>query len=120
MRPGDNRSISIVGTNFVPGATVTVDGIGVVPTTVADGQHIVAVLSVPANADGVYLARVTNPNGRSDDAPPAFVVRGGEGEFHSMQPYRAFDSRATQPIAGERVIQLTNLPSSGVRAVAAA
>ena len=119
VRPGDNRSISIIGTNFASDASVTVDGIDVVATSVVDGQHIVAVLSVPANADGVYLARVTNPGGGTDDAPPAFVVRGSEGEFHSMQPYRAFDSRWTQPIAGERVIQLTNLPSTGVRAVAA-
>jgi hypothetical protein len=47
------------------------------------------------------------------------VVRGSDGEFHSIQPYRAYDSRSTQALSGQRTIQLTNLPSNGVRAVAA-
>ena len=119
VRPGQNRSISITGTNFAQGATVTVDGVGVFATAFVDAQHLFAVLSVPASVDGVHAARVTNPNGLADSAPPTFVVRGSEGEFHSMQPYRAFDSRSTQAVSGERTIQLANLPSSGVRAVAA-
>jgi hypothetical protein len=103
----------------MPGAAVSISGMTVTDTNVTDGQHVVAVVTVPSGVDGVHEVRVTNPNGRTDSTPPLMVVRGSDGEFHSMQPFRTFDSRATQPVVGERVVQLTNLPSSGVRAVVA-
>lgn len=64
-------AITITGTNFVTGATVTVGGVAATNVTVVNATTITAV--TPAHAAGAVSVVVTNPDGASVTSVSAFT-----------------------------------------------
>ena len=69
-------SVTISGTNFVSGATVSFGGVAASNVNVASGTSISAV--TPAHAAGAVNVTVTNPDGQSGSLTNAFTYSGGE------------------------------------------
>lgn len=60
----DGMTLTITGTNFEPGATVTLDG-ATVPATVMDSMHITVTVPAGTIIDGSNAIVVTNPGGET-------------------------------------------------------
>lgn len=69
-------SVTISGTNFVSGATVSFGGVAASNVNVTSGTSISAV--TPAHAAGAVTVTVTNPDGQSGSLTNAFTYSGGE------------------------------------------
>ena len=69
--------ITIRGTGFAPGATVTVGGVPATGVTVVDAMTITA--TTPPGAVGSVPVVVTNPNGRAGTLPNGFTYTTGAG-----------------------------------------
>ena len=61
--PGGGTAVTITGTGFVAGATVTVGGIAATEVTVVNSTTITA--ATPAHASGAVNVLVTNPDGQA-------------------------------------------------------
>ena len=71
-------AVTITGTNFVTGATVSFGGAAASNVNVTSSTSISA--TTPAHAAGNVNVTVTNSNGGSDTAPNAYTYTTGQGE----------------------------------------
>ena len=95
-------AVTIAGTGFVTGATVTIGGVAATSVAVASATSITAVTG--AHAAGAVDVVVTNPGGASGTLPSGFTYVGaatGLG-FYTVTPCRIVDTRNTPdgPLAG--------------------
>jgi hypothetical protein len=91
-------SVTITGTGFVSGATVSVGGTGAAGVTVAGATSITA--TTPAHASGPVNVVVTNPDGQSGTLANAFNYLGPPPVISSVSP-------AAGPSAGGAVVNIT-------------
>jgi PLD-like domain/IPT/TIG domain len=70
-------SVTITGSNFVSGATVTIGGTAATGVQVASSNSITA--TTPAHTDGAVNVTVTNPDGRNNTLPNGFTYTSGGG-----------------------------------------
>ena len=120
LRPGVPQNMIILGNNFFSGARVEIADTTVTEMNYVSNRRLEVTVVVDPSARGARTVRVVNPDGRYGDSSQSIEIRGSEGEFHAMTPYRAYDSRTSgELVAGERTVRITGLPSSGVRAVVA-
>ena len=72
-------AVTITGTSFATGATVTVGGSAATGVTVVNSTTITA--TTPAHAAGAVSVTVTNTDGQSGTLPSAFTYTGGAISF---------------------------------------
>ncbi len=85
--------ITISGTNFQAGATVTVGGSAAISVVVVSGTQITAV--APAHAAGNVSVVVTNPTTQTGTLNPGFFYSppSTETDFYTLSPCRILDTR---------------------------
>ena len=87
-------SVTISGTNFLPGAAVTLGGSSTTGVVVASPTTITAL--TPAHAAGVVDLVVTNPSNAPATLPAAFTyVVVAPSRFYPLAPCRLFDTRSS-------------------------
>jgi hypothetical protein len=74
------QTVRIDGSSFVPGLTVTFDGLPAMVVSVTDNEIIVI---TPPHAEGAVTVTVTNPDGRSGDGTYTYVP---SPEIASLMP----------------------------------
>lgn len=93
--------VTLTGTNFASGATVTIGGVPATLVVVVSSTKITAV--TPAHAAGNAQVVVTNPSGESATISPAFFYAAppAEADFYTLAPCRVIDTRnANGPLGG--------------------
>jgi hypothetical protein len=98
-------TVTITGTAFAAGATVTIGGVAATSVTVVSSTKITAV--TPAHALGSVDVTVTIPGPQSVTLPASYYYAPDStaGSFHSVAPCRLVDTRSTNgPVlaVGER------------------
>jgi hypothetical protein len=88
--------ITVAGTDFVAGATVTVGGLAATGVTVTDATVLTA--TTPAHAAGTVGVTVTNPGALSASLAGAFTYN--PLRYYAVTPCRAFDTRQADGPAG--------------------
>ena len=88
--------ITVSGTDFMAGATVTVGGAAATGVTVTDATVLTA--TNPAHAAGAVGVTVTNPGALSASLAGAFTYN--PLRYHAVTPCRAFDTRQADGPAG--------------------
>ncbi len=103
--------VTITGTNFVPGTTVTIGGVPATGVTVVNGTTITA--TSPPGAAGPATVTVTTPTGATGTLPNGFTFR----MFTSTA--RAFTTSGNAaPLAALGEVGLSTLPPGGTTMVA--
>jgi hypothetical protein len=93
--------VSITGTNFQSGATVTVGGIAATSVVFVSSTRITAV--TPAHAAGNVPVTVTNPTALAGTLNPGFfyATPPAATDFYTLTPCRVIDTRlANGPLGG--------------------
>jgi hypothetical protein len=114
LAAGRSTTMTIRGTGFQPGATVTfINGRGSAPTASnvsvsADGQTITATVSVSRGTrNGSWNVQVRNPNGATAVAPGTFSITGGKiGSGPPLQKIPGPSPSANPPLTGESPVAL--------------
>lgn len=84
-----NVKLTFTGTNFDPGAVVTInDSYTVTPTVLSSSKLTVALPQNIANTSGSYFARVVNPGWNNASAPVRFLVAKAPPVIASLNPNR--------------------------------
>ncbi len=96
--PAGGTAITLTGSNFAGGATVTVGGGGATTVTVASSTTITC--ATPAAAVGTATVTVTNPDGQSASLGGGFTYMGLAPGLSSVSP-------ASGPMAGGTTITLS-------------
>ncbi len=91
-------AITVTGTNFVAGATVTIGGTAATSVTVLTSTTITA--TTPAHASGAVTVVVTNPDAQSGSLPSGFTYVAPAPTVTSVAP-------TSGPIAGGTAITIT-------------
>jgi murein DD-endopeptidase MepM/ murein hydrolase activator NlpD len=97
---GDILDITITGSNFIPGATVSFSGQGVLvnSTNVESASKITCNLSIESNADtGVRNVIISNPNGWSGIGTALFTVEACTGTFSLLDNFEDGNAAGWQP-----------------------
>ena len=90
--------VTIAGTNFVAGATVSIGGVPATGVSVASSTQLSA--TTGAHAAGAADVVVTNPDALSGSLPGAFTYNSGTG-YYTVTPCRVIDTRnASGPLGG--------------------
>jgi hypothetical protein len=98
---GGGTPITITGTNFQSGATVTVGGSAATSVVFVNSTTLTAV--TPAHAAGKVSVVVTNPSAQAGTLNPGFFYAAPStaGDFYTMTPCRLIDTRnANGPLGG--------------------
>ncbi|HYN43323.1 MAG TPA: IPT/TIG domain-containing protein, partial [Thermoanaerobaculia bacterium] len=93
--------VTITGSGFVTGATVSIGGVAATPVNVASATSITAVTG--AHAEGLVDVAVTNPGGTAGTLPAGYTyIAGTAGSaFFTVTPCRVVDTRnADGPFGG--------------------
>ncbi len=90
-------SVTVTGTNFVTGATVSFGGTGATNVTVVNGTSLTA--TTPAHAAGAVNVTVTNPDTQSGTLPSGFT--------YTTAPIVTSVTPATGPVSGGTSVTVT-------------
>lgn len=82
---GGNSEVTVTGTNFAPGATVSIGGTNCLNSTYLNGTSIKCD-KTPATAAGTYEVRVTNPGGTTNALASAFTFNTSSPTLSSFSP----------------------------------
>ena len=94
--------VTVVGTGFQSGATVTFAGIAATGVAVSSGTALTA--TAPAHAAGTVDVVVRNSDAQSGTLPGSFTYSAGTG-FFTVTPCRLFDTRnPTGPRGGPALV----------------
>jgi hypothetical protein len=95
---GGGTLATIVGTNFISGATVTFAGVSATGVTFVNSTTLTA--KAPAHAAGAVTVSVTNPGPQTGSLSSAFTYLDG-ANFYVLAPCRILDTRnASGPLGG--------------------
>jgi hypothetical protein len=98
---GGGTSVTITGTNFQSGATVTVGGSAATSVVFVNSTTLTAV--APAHAGGSVSVVVTNPSAQAGTLNPGFFYAAPQAatDFYTVTPCRVVDTRnANGPLGG--------------------
>ena len=93
--------ITVTGTNFVSGATITVGGTPATGVTFVSATQLRA--NTPAKAAGGYAVQVVNPNGQSANTPTGFTYTASSG----LTPSLSMISPSSGPTSGGTTVLLS-------------
>jgi len=120
---GGGTPVTIAGSGFVPGATVTIGGVAATGVVVAGSTSLTAVTA--AHATGLADVTVTIPGPRSATLAPGFFFAPPTtaSDYYTLAPCRLLDTRAAQApalAAGERRVFVLTGGACGVPTTAVA